>query len=198
MRIAPVMISVLGLSIVVAADARHGYQLLGDRISFAVNATWVKLNGQTDRVVAFQVPNPAEQGTPESTNVAVMANSHPTDSLEDRIQSLTSSTGTLITRLPTRPSKRDVLLLYRGQQGQTPYIIADRLARRGKIEVSIRAAWPILESSTDEWQSELLAQINQLMSDVSIDGTTIGAVGHLVVHTHDDGGYIVRTVEAVE
>src|SRR4029079_4707226 len=111
-----------------AADQNH--VLAKDRVVFAVDSSWVKVGGRDDRTVVFQVPNPADEGTPDSANVAVSVVTNASRPFEASVERVSAS-GVVVTRLPRLQNAHDVFLLSSGRQGATAYILVDRLARRG-------------------------------------------------------------------
>jgi hypothetical protein len=183
----------LALASWLVADERPPYRLLGDRVGLIVGSDWVNIR-QLERVVAFQVPNPADEGTPHSANVAVVVHPEVTGSFENRVREASAGVSVIV-RLPETASDRDALLLSRGQQGSTPYIVVDRVARRAGLDVHVRAAWPILEATTQDWHLRFFSEVNRLMSELTVDGSSIGSMGTIVERLVEDEGETMRVVE---
>lgn len=190
MKPTSLVLSLLLLStatLAVAEEERVAVTLEDGKVSFTIPPHWsvigkkVRENGE---VIAFQVPNAADEGTGDSANVSVFTQSSPGLTLDDFsnhwIESIVEDPGAvLLDRLSGDEPSQDQSAFMRAQQGQTPYIVADRYVRRGELFVHFRASWPLLENTKSEWTSSLIAKINDLFSRSLIDGAEIGEVGRV-------------------
>jgi hypothetical protein len=180
-----------------SGEPRRGYRLAGDRVTLEVDGSWEEVRAKAGESVSFQIPNPADEDTPDSANATIVARTLGKEPFEDRITRVAAKL-TVVTRLPKAANSNDVLLVSRGKQGDTPYVVVDRLARRNGVEIHIRVAWPILPATTADWQSQLIEATNQLISGVAVDATPIGMVGKVVERGIEQDGKVVRVIEAVE
>jgi hypothetical protein len=201
MRTVGTLLLLLGWAGAAAATgtaSNHAHRLAGGRVVFDVARGWEALGARGDEAVAFQIAMPAADGTADSANASVMVRQNPSESFEEAVGRVPTRGMTMLTRLPMRPSTQDALLLSRGQQGGTPYIVIDRLLRRGALEVRIRVAWPLLPGSTQAWEAEIMNAANRLVSETRVDGKAIGAVGRVVANVQQHDGKPLRLVALEE
>ena len=139
--------------------------------------------------MTYQIPNPADVGTPDAANVSVSTLFQGGLTLEafsaHWIASVTGQPGgALLDRVDGQDPAADRFVLLTARQGDTPYVVADRYAKRGSFFVHVRAAWPTLRATTAEWEASLVKDVNALVSSIRIDGKAIGTVGGLVILEH--------------
>ena len=200
----------MGLWILVATAAASAsadpatarpHTLAKGRVTFSVPATWTQIDPKGIEGIGFQIPNPADQGTPDSANLAVTFQVNPGhpfgESLRNAGAEIKAHGGELVMKVP-KTSLQDAVLLFHVRQGSMPYIIIDRLARRSDIEVHVRASWPLLPKTTDQWLADLLSQVNRLMETTAVDGVALGKAGSAVARTITQAGKPVSLLELVE
>ena len=164
-------------------------KLSAGRVAFEQPDDWrtfSRRTGEAGEFVCFQIPNPADVGTPDSANVSVSTLSQDGVTLEEfagyRIAPVTNEPGGIVLETIDGPNPTtDRFVLMRAHQNETAYVIADRFAKRGTFFVHIRAAWPILEGTTEAWQTSFVRHVNQIFSGLLVDGKPIVAVGGITI-----------------
>ncbi|WP_154668249.1 hypothetical protein [Pseudoduganella violaceinigra] len=116
-------------------------------VRFAVPDEWIVLNMNTKppvSVAAFQVPNPADEGTPHSTNVALTLFHVETE----RGRAAVSSVGKAYSPKPPVVSTLEGWTIYtqEAKQEGTTYSIIDAKKPCADVVVALRFAWPHLSS----------------------------------------------------
>jgi hypothetical protein len=81
--------------------------------------------------------------------------------------------GAVLSRTDGHKKNSDVFMQSTFHQDKTAYTAFDRMARRGNALVSISAAWPLLEHTTQAWTDKFISDINSLFSDLKIDAISI-------------------------
>src|SRR6266566_2298368 len=64
-------------------------------------------------------------------------------------------------------------IFWRGQQGATPYAIADIFAITGGLAIHIRSALPFLRALPPDWFPHVTAQLNGFLASVRVDGARL-------------------------
>jgi hypothetical protein len=156
--------------------------LMNGRLHFTVPSGWVDLQRQTREtsdIVAFEIPNPAAAGTKDSANVSVVANWSLGERNIERfsegpLASLRQKPGTVVVNdVNNTDGSRTVLS--RSQQGSTPYLVIDTFGFGGGAHVWCRAAYPLLQGTAEQWNSDVVRDYNALVAGISVDGNAVFA-----------------------
>lgn len=138
------------------------------RVKFAVPGDWKVISSKSDAqvtVFAFQIPNPAEEGTPDSTNLAFIA----TD-LKDR-----AAKSAFEKKASHRePNARDKKLVdkwdcttFSGKQEVTTYEVWDCYRIVAECGVHVRIAWPHLPQNPPDYDKSMEAALKDLLETVA-------------------------------
>jgi hypothetical protein len=154
---------------VAAADAvelkiltDHGY------VAFAPGDDWPVISTQTHlpvAVMAFQIPNAADEGTPDSTNLSISLYDLGTERGRDAF----ARSGAQLGLQP--PSVENIgawrVIRQESTQGATSYTILDAQRSTGAdVAVSVRLAWPHLASNRAAYDAEMEAILRGFISSV--------------------------------
>ncbi|WP_139232636.1 hypothetical protein [Duganella sp. CF458] len=137
-------------------------------VRFAVPDQWAVMAMQTKppvSVAAFQVANPADGGTPHSSNVAVSLFHIETE----RGQAAASAIGKQYGRLPPSISTLEGWAIYTqeaSQQGAT-YTIIDEKKPFADVVVGLRFAWPHLPANPPGYDQSMNRAFESLRRSVS-------------------------------
>lgn len=139
------------------ADVKLTIVTKGGSVAFTVGNDWPIITMQSKLPIAvagFQIPNPADEGTPESTNLVFM------------LYDLSTERGRAVFEEPIKQygvespkiEQFGEWVLYRQEalQGETRYTIID--AKRNNVadvSVSARLAWPHLESNPKTYDAHM-------------------------------------------
>jgi len=177
--------------------------LMKARVQFTVPTDWVEIRRNdhaTAGALGYRIPNGPSSNP--SANAAVVVREAKDETLAGYAASWIESSrvvhnAVVLNRFEDGNPVSDVFVLYRIEQGGVPYLAADRYSGRGNLLLQIRVAWPILPGASADWRRTALAASNRLLSDVMIDGKTIGALGILRDATGSTGSRPEQVVEAV-
>lgn len=133
-------------------------------ITVTVPADWAVLVMQPklpNAMTAFQIPNPADRGTPDSTNVAVAG--FAPGSKEGQ-----ATLARLKTQFPkknpkTRSSGGWGIEEYSGRQGATDYTIYDATRKLPDRVLFVRLAWPHLPKNPSDYEVQMRRAFEQLL-----------------------------------
>jgi hypothetical protein len=137
-------------------------------VRFAVPDEWSVLKAQTKPPVsamAFQVANPADEGTPHSTNVAVLLMDTKTEAGKKAASRIGAPVGTT----PPAVSREGVWTLYSqsADQGSVRYQVVDATRDVADVVVSIRFAWPELPGNGSGYSEAMRAALRGVQASVS-------------------------------
>jgi hypothetical protein len=156
-------------------------------VSFAVPDDWRVIAMQSKSpvaVAAFQIPNPADSGTPDATNVAVSLFSVETKPGRDGERDVGRQFG------PTAPTvtAKDGWTVYTqtANQGDTLYTIIDAKKSCADVVVGVRFAWPHLPKNAPELDTQMKGQLDSVLDSVN------GALGR---PQRKDGDVVRRPVK---
>ncbi|HVF72942.1 MAG TPA: hypothetical protein VM940_15170 [Chthoniobacterales bacterium] len=136
-------------------------------VSYAVGSKWKVLSMQTQpptTAVAFQIANPADEGTPDSTNVAIMT-------FEADSKEAMASLKTLVSKIqsqakPKKYKKDWDLYIHQDKQGQTDYVLCDAVRQVPGASVLIRISWPHLKGNAPDYDSQMEEAYLSLLDSV--------------------------------
>lgn len=136
-------------------------------VAFRVDGSWPVVASDSKppvSVLAFQIPNAADDGTPDSTNVAVSV---------FQLDSETGRTGlaAVPTRVGAAEPKRErfegwEVFRQEGRQGPTAYSIVDAKRTLAQAGVAVRVAWPHLSRNPPDYDARMEATLRALLRSV--------------------------------
>jgi hypothetical protein len=182
MRRTVILVGVAALAAAAVSAQGRGVVLMKGRLHLTVPSGWVDLQRQareTSDIIAFQIPNPADAGTTDSANVSVAANWSLGERNIERfsegpLASLRQKPGTVVVNdVNSTDGSRTVLS--RSQQGSTPYLVIDTFGFGGGAHVWCRAAYPLLEGTAEQWNSDVVRDFNALVASINVDGKAVFA-----------------------
>jgi len=65
------------------------------------------------------------------------------------------------------------VVLSRGQQGTTPYVVVDIMGAAGDVFVWAGAAWPLLEKGSADWSDTVLKDFKAVATSITVDGASV-------------------------
>jgi len=157
-------------------------------VRFAVPGDWAVLSVQSlppGPTFAFQVPNPADQGTPDSTNISVTIFRLSDKTADGARQVIGKAYGSA----PPKISNYKTWTIYtqEASQGQTAYTIVDGVHDDNHLDtaVAIRLAWPHLRRNAASYDADMQAQLRQLLDSVAIQGGAYTPASNEIVRQPD-------------
>lgn len=141
-----------------AAETPGEYSLNDGAIKFNAPAAWPVIMQKTEgnpQVVAFQVKDPADEGSGEATRVTVNTK------LLDDSASFKAQVDADVNKGKQMPEyeKRDdgvdaSVLRYFARNGKTRYEYRETWYLNGRLMIHVRCARPMLEKTTAQWAAE--------------------------------------------
>jgi hypothetical protein len=155
----------------------NAISVVGERLSVLMPQGWVRVpvNGpDADRVVIFQIPNPADEGTPDSANALVtVAKWSDVKSGGDILAAAINKGpgGMIVSDLTSDDGRR--VILARRQQDKTPYLEGDLIRPVNGLMVLCTMSYPLLAKSTEDWNAAMLRDFKVMASSVRVDGVQV-------------------------
>ena len=139
--------------------------LSNEKVALLVSPKWIiighKLDVTVDQVF-FQVRNPADVGTPDSTNVVITVCDLDSDSGRATLAKLQRVMQSELQS--SKPKGEWEVVTYRGTQGDTEYEILNCYRAFGKqLGVHCRLAYPLLKENSKEWTAELFKEFDRVL-----------------------------------
>jgi hypothetical protein len=138
-----------------------------DRVQFSVPADWpVLANKSTSEktVFAFQIPNSADEGTSDSSNLSIVATDLKTAQDRDAFQKQASSTDN------NAQEKKLVegwgRSTFSANQRSTQYVIWDCRRIIADCGVSVRIAWPHLPKNPPDYDGQMEMVLSNFLTSV--------------------------------
>ena len=135
-------------------------------VSYAVNSSWKVLSMQTkppQTAALYQIPNPADETTPDSTNITIMT-------FETNSSDATSNFNKYVKNVlsPEKHTKYKEWDFYtqEGKQGDTDYFIRDAARTVPGAYVVVRLAWPRLKQNPKNYDSDMEATFRSVLDSV--------------------------------
>jgi hypothetical protein len=152
-------------------------------VAFTVGDNWTTIAMQTKLPIAtaaFQLPNPNDNGTSDSTNLAIMLYEPDSDKARDSFEAEVKQYGP---KAPLVQSlKKWTIYRQEAKQGNTPYSIIDAKRKDvGDVWVSIRLAWPHLAGNPKSYDSEMESTFRAFMNSI------YGRIGSVAAAGASDG-----------
>jgi len=157
------LVAAIGLS----AEERVVFSIVA-RIQFSVPGDWRVISSKSDSVntvFAFLIPNPADDGTPDSTNLVVIAYNLKEPSAKTAFEKKESS--------PEQSAQKGKLVdhwsctTFSAMQGSTEYKDWDCLRRIADCGVYVRAAWPHLPKNPPEYDKTMETDLAEVLKSVA-------------------------------
>jgi len=155
------------LSAGAAAQTPGAFSLNEGIVKFTAPSAWPVIMQKTEgnpQAVAFQVKDPADEGTGEATRVTVS-----TKLLDDtsNFQALVNADVDKGKQMPdyeTRESGDAAVLRFVARNGKTRYEYRDTWYLNGHVMEHVRCARPLLEKTTAQWTAEYEKGCAQIMA----------------------------------
>jgi len=156
------------------------FALFNGRATFTAPRSWGAIQApasDTLEEVLFCIPNPISEGTPDAANVLVQIRPAPkvpnfrtyTDSL---FAIVTAGEGHLVLT-DTTDADHVRTIFWRGQQGATPYGIADIFGVTRGLAIYVRTALPLLKRMPADWLPRVTRELNGFLGSFAVDGATL-------------------------
>jgi hypothetical protein len=154
----------------VAQAAEHVIYIQNEQVSLRCPASWViighKPQGSPSDMVAFQILNPADDGTDDSTNLSVVAfDVRGTEGMLKFTQSLTEHEEK---KHPSKEVGEWAIYTWSGKQGATNYEIRDCYRTMKPFGIHVRLAVPKIAKTTKEWTDKLDADFKKLLESITV------------------------------
>ncbi|HEY2071632.1 MAG TPA: hypothetical protein VGG48_18880 [Rhizomicrobium sp.] len=159
----------------------HGF------VGFDANSSWGVLAMQTKppvTVTAFQIPDPADDGSPDATNLAVSLYQKDSPEGQDAIASTEQKYGMFT--IATESHNDWTVHVRRTAQDGTIYIMLDAQAPRADMVCGVRLAWPQLDSHAEGYDGKMKTLFLAMLDSIQ------GKTGAYQVHP----GEVVRTPDS--
>ncbi len=156
------LISPLASAVDLTVVTKKGY------VTFSVPDPWAVQTMETKMpiaVMSFQIPNQADEGTPDSTNLVISLY----EESDERAQKAISKIGKAFGKTPPVQSTYKEWGLYtqEANQGATTYTIIDATKKVSDVLVSVRIAWPHLSNNTKSYDAEMNKIFSEVLNSVS-------------------------------
>lgn len=164
---AAVLLRILLASTALCAEDRVVFSIYA-RIQFSVPSDWRVISSKSDAmntVFAFQMPNPAEEGTPDSTNLVIVASDLKQPGAKTAFEKKASNR-------EQKAQKRDLVdhwdcSRFSAMQGSTEYEIWDCFRTVTDCGVYVRAAWPHLPKNPPEYDKTMDTRLAEILKSVA-------------------------------
>jgi len=145
-----------------AVITRHGW------VRHSVGSDWLVGAVQTKppkTVAGYQIPNPADEGTPDSTNVSfITIQKEDRDSVAEFTKYVSRQLGA---DAPTQVRRNGwVIWSQKAKQAQTIYSVRDAYKDIADVRIFVRMAWPHLPTNPKEYNSEMERVFGWLLDSV--------------------------------
>lgn len=139
----------------------------GGYVEFTVGGDWAVLSMQSTLPIAtamFQIPNPADAGTPDSTNLVLLL-------FDPRSEIARAKFDAIVLHQGSTPIEQTygpwTTFRQEADQGATRYTILD--AKRvdvGDVSASVRLAWPHLKENAAGYDESMEAMFREFLNSV--------------------------------
>jgi hypothetical protein len=151
------------------AEGPGEYSLNDGVVKFSAPSAWPVIMQKTEgnpQVIAFQVKDPADEGSGEATRVTVT-----TKQLDDtnRFQSLVNvdvDKGKQMPEYEKRDSGDPSVLRYVARNDKTRYEYRETWYLNGRALVHVRCARPLLDKTTAQWTADYEKGCMQIMQSI--------------------------------
>lgn len=138
-----------------------------DRLQFSVPGNWPVISSKSDAaqtVFAFQIPNAADEGTPDSSNLVIVSsylkNAHDRDAFKEKASN------------PNHDAKEKKLIegwrcsSFSAMQKPTQYVIWDCYRVIVDSGVHVRIAWPHLPKNPQDFDKQMESVLSDFLKSV--------------------------------
>lgn len=149
-----------------AADDSVDLSVVGS-IRFTVPGAWKVItskSGPTQTIFVFQIPDPADVGTPDSTNLALTTYNLKDPTMKNAFLQIQSN--------PNPASKPTDILdgwncsTFSGAQRQTTYSVMDCSRSLEQVGIRVRIAWPHLTNNPSDYDDSMRSCLVNLLESV--------------------------------
>lgn len=163
-------IAVLSLLITCSVCAASEYVefTVVERIRFSVPGNWPVIASKSTSektVFAFQIPNPADKGTTDSSNLSIVASDLKDARDRDAFEKKASPVEHDAQEKALVPGWR--CATFSGMQKSTRYVVWDCYRIVADCGVSVRIAWPHLSKNPPDYDEQMEAVLADLLMSVS-------------------------------
>ncbi len=135
-------------------------------VEFAAEDTWGVIWTETKFPVAtmvFQVPNPVDEGTPDSTNLSISLIE--TGSKSDEASRTLAKIGRSVGQADPVVDEIGAWTTYMqsAMQGSTTYVIVDATRELADVKVWVRLAWPVIGPNPDQYHQTMGVLLSDLL-----------------------------------
>jgi len=152
------------------ADADTELTILtpGGYVGFTVGDDWIVVSMQSKLPIAtatFQIPNPSDDGTPESTNLVLVL--YDATSWPGRV-AFDAAVTTFGPKAPTRRTSGPwTTYRQKASQNDVPYTVLDaKRSAVGDVSVSARLAWPHLKQNPPDYDARMEATFRSFLNSI--------------------------------
>jgi hypothetical protein len=165
------LLSIIALTIILPISVLAGLTGLGvittkGWVSYAVGSDWKVLSMQTKpptTAAVFQIADPADEGTPDSTNLAIMT-------FESDSPQATASLNKLVRKIRSESKRTKYkewdFYTQQAKQGQTDYMLHDGVRRVPGASVLVRLSWPHLKQNPPNYESQMETVFRSVLDSV--------------------------------
>ena len=141
---------------------------VGGFVAFTVKDHWPVISMATEPPIMaaiFQLPNSADEGTPESTNLVIRFFDLKVDAAREEFRRV----GKPITGPAPVPQAFQGWTVYRqrAHQGETEYSIMDAKRDLDSVSVAARLAWPHLAGNSPAYADEMEQTFRSVLTSIS-------------------------------
>ena len=136
-------------------------------VAFSVGGDWPVLAMQSKLPIAaagFQIPNPADEGTTDSTNLAITLY----DETSAKGHEALGAVGRAYGQKPATIDHRNNWIIYtqESKQGGTVYTVLDAKSKVADVAIAIRLAWPQLANNERGYDKEMRALFYRVLDSI--------------------------------
>jgi hypothetical protein len=138
-----------------------------DRVQFSVPGDWPVIASKSTAektIFAFQIPNTADEGTPDSSNLSIVSSYLKDAKDKDAFEKKASS--------PAHPSQEKILVegwrcsSLLAMQKSTEYVVWDCFRVVADCGVSVRIAWPHLPKNPPDYDKQMETVLSGFLTSV--------------------------------
>jgi len=139
----------------------------GGFVAFTVDDDWPVVSMQTHlpvAVAAFQIPNPSDEGTSDSTNLSISLLQVDAEEGKAMLAKIGAPYGTAAPRI----EKSEGWMIFRqvAMQGSTPYSVVDARKDVADVVVGVRLAWPHLANNPPDYDQTMNQKLAAILSSI--------------------------------
>jgi len=127
--------------------------------------------------VLFCIPNPISEGTPDAANVLVQIRPAPKipnfHRYTDSLFAIVTTGEVHLVLTDTTDADHVRTIFWQGQQGATPYAIADIFGVTRRLAIYVRTALPLLKRMPADWLPRVTGELNGFLGSFVVDGVTL-------------------------